>query len=253
MNHDKANFNIYQSLSTEFYDLDKPIAPVKELAFYLNYGLQANGPILEPMCGSGRFLIPFIEAGLDICGFDASIAMLNVLRDRCCAKNIDPNVWQGFLQDLNQVEKYGLVFIPSGSFSLITNQSQIELSLKKIHSSLLPGGLFVFEIETALTSFGQTNTWRGLVETRNDGKFIVASFLDLPSRNNIASSICKYELVDGHTLLKTEIESMQLRLYEKEEILSLLKIAGFSEVNIINNFGHSNVKDNEVMVFECKK
>ena len=56
----------YKSLCTQFYDIDKPTAPQKELDFYLRYARRARGPILEPMCGSGRFLVPIAQSGFDI-------------------------------------------------------------------------------------------------------------------------------------------------------------------------------------------
>ena len=47
----------YLNLCTEYYDLDKPEAPTDALQFYLKYADEAHGPILEPMCGTGRFLV----------------------------------------------------------------------------------------------------------------------------------------------------------------------------------------------------
>ena len=52
----------YGKLCTQFYDLDKPTAPPEALAFYLKHARQANGAVLEAMCGSGRFLIPMTQA-----------------------------------------------------------------------------------------------------------------------------------------------------------------------------------------------
>lgn len=45
----------YQSLCTQYYDLDKPEAPQDILEYYAAYAAQVKGPILEPMSGSGRF------------------------------------------------------------------------------------------------------------------------------------------------------------------------------------------------------
>jgi len=53
----------YGSLCTEFYDLDKPSAPADALAFYVERARKAGGRVLEPMCGSGRFLLPMSLAG----------------------------------------------------------------------------------------------------------------------------------------------------------------------------------------------
>jgi 2-polyprenyl-3-methyl-5-hydroxy-6-metoxy-1,4-benzoquinol methylase len=60
------------NLCTQFYELDKPSAPENELNFYIEYVKNGNWPIFEPMCGTGCFLIPMLERGLDIKGSDAS-------------------------------------------------------------------------------------------------------------------------------------------------------------------------------------
>ena len=62
----------YLSLCTQYYDFDKPDAPDDACAFYLQYANRIGGKVLESMCGSGRFLIPIMELGYDIEGFDAS-------------------------------------------------------------------------------------------------------------------------------------------------------------------------------------
>ena len=45
----------YGKLCTEFYDLSKPEAPADALEFYLRHLDNTDGPVLEPMCGSGRW------------------------------------------------------------------------------------------------------------------------------------------------------------------------------------------------------
>ncbi len=66
----------YGNLCTEFYDLDKPNAPPDALDFYTLKARAAGGRILEPMCGSGRFLVPMIRAGLVVDGTDSSRPMI---------------------------------------------------------------------------------------------------------------------------------------------------------------------------------
>ena len=70
-------------LCNEAYNIDKPNAPEDALSFYLQYAEQAHGPILEPMCGSGRFPIPLLQRGFIIDGADASPDMLRACRNHC--------------------------------------------------------------------------------------------------------------------------------------------------------------------------
>ena len=77
----KDGVNHYGSLCTELYERLHARAPEDELAFYLSYA-RPGQRILEPLCGSGRFLVPFLERGLDIRGMDASEEMLSRLREK---------------------------------------------------------------------------------------------------------------------------------------------------------------------------
>ena len=84
---------------------------------------------------------------------------------------------------------------------------------------------------------------------------IFVNFLDLPLKNNVGSSICRYELVDGNTIVKTEIEIIKVRLYEPKNLYDTLTEVGFTEVKIVKAFNHNKSPDpdDEVIVYECRK
>ena len=94
----------YLSLCTEVYDLSKPNPPEDAYAFYRDYVIKTNGPVLEPMCGTGGFLLPLIEEGFNVHGFDASDQMLESLYTKAKAQNLEPTVWKGFVEDLPQLQ-----------------------------------------------------------------------------------------------------------------------------------------------------
>lgn len=77
----KMKQNYYGSLCTELYELLHKEAPRDELDFYLSYA-EKDKKILEVMCGSGRFLVPFMDRGFDICGIDLSGHMLEQLKKK---------------------------------------------------------------------------------------------------------------------------------------------------------------------------
>lgn len=63
------------------YEILHTKAPKNELDFYLSYANKKD-KILELMCGSGRFLLPFIESGFDVSGVDNSTSMLEKLKEK---------------------------------------------------------------------------------------------------------------------------------------------------------------------------
>ena len=78
----KSTKNYYGSLCTEMYEILHEKAPQDELNFYLSYA-EKGKKILEPLCGSGRFLIPFMERGFDICGMLSMLIFWSILQHNC--------------------------------------------------------------------------------------------------------------------------------------------------------------------------
>ncbi|MBD2534993.1 class I SAM-dependent methyltransferase [Nostoc flagelliforme FACHB-838] len=73
----------YGALCTEVYDISKPIGgQYPDVPYYIKHLSKIGGRILEVMVGTGRLLIPLLEAGLNVEGIDASPDML-----ACCRKH----------------------------------------------------------------------------------------------------------------------------------------------------------------------
>lgn len=258
MDHNKINKNdktldTYLALCTEVYDLSKPHPPEDAYAFYRDYAIKANGPILEPMCGTGRFLLPLLEEGFNVHGFDASDHMLETLHTKAIAKHLNPTVWKGLLEDLNHPEKYNLIFIPSGSFCLIIDPAQVEKSLQAIYNHLNADGVLLFEAET-LQAVPEQDVWRSSVWPKANGQTIISS--DLTTlQDDICTSLCKYELMEAEKIVHTEIEELRVRIYEQDRLLEILKSAGFKRIRTTKAFDQSLQPSNqdESIVYECKK
>ncbi len=251
----KKSLGTYLSLCTEYYELDKPVAPKESFDFFLSYVKASKGPILEPMCGTGRFLIPFLEAGYQVDGIDASPHMLKKLYQKCESKNLKPNVHQAFLQDIEQGRQYDLIYIPCGSFGLITDLNQAKICLRKIWEHLDEGGIFVCEVETK--NFISTNFGSQVRSTKTmaDGKKIIFNLWPRPFENNIDTMLCHYELLDKDCLLQEETELFQVRLYDHSHFQGLLQEAGFSNIRMLKAFdkGKEPNPQDETVIYECTK
>jgi SAM-dependent methyltransferase len=243
----------YFGLCTEVYELSKPNAPSDAYAFYREYARAASGPILEPMCGTGRFLLPLLEEGFNVHGFDASSSMLAKLYEKAKTKKLEPNVWHGFAEDLNRPEKYKLIFIPSGSFCLMIDLEEVKTALKKFYDHLNNGGIFLFEAET-LAAVPQLGSWRGSVWPKSNDQIIILSHL-ATMKDNICTSVCKYELGKENHVINTEIEELKVRIYEQDQLVAMLKAAGFQSIRILKAFNVTAQPDtqDESVLYECRK
>lgn len=134
--------NYYGSLCTELYELLHPTAPQEELDFYLSYAAPGQA-ILEALCGSGRFLVPFMERGFAIEGIDLSAEMLAKLRH----KAPDAKVYCCDIQTFAPGKVYDYIFITSGSVSLFTDPAHCRDILQRLRQLLAPNGVLVFAVD----------------------------------------------------------------------------------------------------------
>lgn len=246
---------IYGKLCTEVYDITKPQVPKDALEFYLRHLESAVEPVLEPMCGSGRFLIPFLELGIDIDGADASPDMLRACREHCKRKGLRAVLYKQFLQELSLPRQYGFIFIPAASFGLIVDRQAAKDSLKRLYDHLLPDGKLVLEVETPRAQPKTPGKWDGLWVTRPDGaKIVLSSLPTYDSEEQVRRDIHRYELFRNGHLVETELEYFALRFYERDEFEQLLKASGFRNIRATKVYGDAEPYIEETTIaFECKK
>ena len=243
----------YLDLCTQVYELSKSTVPEDDYNFYKSYACEAKGSIFEPMCGTGRFLLPLMKDGYKIEGSDASKHMLSVLREKAVKMEIKPEIWQGYANEIPNDKLYSLILIPSGSFGLITDPDEITATLKSFYDHLDDGGIIVFEAETK-HAVPQLGIWRGSRWKRADGKMIILSSC-ASMDDDICSSIAKYELIDGSKIIQTEIEEYKIKIHGAIELLRSLKDIGFKEVKTVKAFDRNAAPDEnaESIVYECIK
>lgn len=247
----------YGTLCTLYYDLDISKDNQEEFDFYERYVQEADGPILEPMCGTGRFLLRFLKAGYAIDGFDASHAMLKTLFKRAIEYNVQPNVWQEFVQDLKVKERYALAFIPVGSFNLIVDVQEAVRSLKALHQSLKSGGKLVFEVMTTrFLGRQEVYVWSHTALLCPDGKKIALATMHQSPEGAVQKTLCRYALFDQNDVaLCVEDETYELRFYDVNGMDQLLKKTGFKNIKHIKAFKYGKQADlsDEIIMYECTK
>ena len=135
----------YGALATEVYDLDKPIGhSLGDVEYYTCLLAQVSGPILEPATGTGRILIPLLEAGHEVDGLDSSAEMLAVCRQHCRDRSLDPILREADMTIFVHLAAYEAVIIPAGSIALLDGRKATLQALTCFRDSLVPGGrLFV--------------------------------------------------------------------------------------------------------------
>ncbi len=246
----------YGSLATQFYELDKPTAPPDALDFYAEYARELGGPIHEPMCGTGRFLLPLLAEGLDISGSDTSSHMLAACARRGAQLGLRPPLAQQAVEQLGCAVPPRLVMIPSGSFGLLIEDELARKALRRLHEVLAPGGVLLVEAERLFPAPPEmSGTWGGRWVERADGAKLVFSWLSQYSgAANVTSTLHRYELVEAGRLVATEYEEFRVRSYAIDEFRRMLAEAGFVGIEPLKPYARQAAEaDDDAIVFFARK
>lgn len=223
--------NGYQRLSAWAYDLDKPIGrSFGDLEFLLKRLAGCSGPILEPAVGNGRVLIPLLEAGLVVEGFDASEEMLARCRAHCRARGLSPRLDMMRFEDFHYDYAFTAIIVPAGSFELIDDFATAMAVLRRMHEHLMPGGRLIIDLDPVAWFFGDDREiyrW-----TTADGGELTeqaqATEIDHLRQRIVTPLLYEYRR-DGK-LVESQTDLLALRWWGVDEFTLALGAAGFSNI-----------------------
>jgi len=219
----------YGTLATEIYEIDKPIGhSFGDVEYYAGLLAGISGRILEPAVGTGRILIPLLEAGHEVEGLDTSPQMLAVCRQHCRDRGLDPVLREADMTAFVRAGAYQAVIIPAGSFELLDGTPAAQQALARFHESLAPGGRLVVDIDPPQLIAGPEpfRFWR-----REDFLWtlqVMHAWYD--SDANQTTRLLRYEKWRDGGLLATELQWFRLQHWSAREFEGLLAGAGFADI-----------------------
>lgn len=223
---------MYQTLCTEFYDIDKRFAEADEVNFYKQF-LDKNKLILEPMCGSGRLLIPLMQEGYQIHGVDNSAPMLENCKNRAAEAELEPVLFEESIETMQLPQKYHLMLIPLGSFQLLYPRSTAFNTLQNLKKHLHVGGRLILDLFVPWDALYKDNEEEFTVKevATPDGGIIEHKS---HNRANKYKQYCHcdstYTKIVNDKVVANEQEEMYLCWYYRYEMELILEKYGFKNI-----------------------
>lgn len=115
-----------------------------EIEFYQHQIETYGQPALDAGCGTGRLLIPFLRAGLDVDGCDVSGDMLHHCREAAEKEGLSTRLDRQALHELDLPRQYQTIIV-CGVFGIGVSRAQDFIALQRFYQHLLPGGVLVLE------------------------------------------------------------------------------------------------------------
>jgi SAM-dependent methyltransferase len=250
---------------SEFNDDFRP----HEVAYFRRY-LEAGGePALDVACGTGRLLLPYLRARLDVDGCDVSADMIALCRAKAAREGLAPTLFVQAMHELEPPRRYRTLFV-CGAFGLGSTRAQDLEALRRFHGCLEPGGTVVLDIEVPYADASQWRFWlrderrrlpEAAVPLRERRQASDGSELALGSRLLELDPLTQRATLEIHAerwrdgaLEAAEDRRLTVGLYFPNELVLMLERAGFVDVAVEGDHtGREPTSDDEFLVLVGRK
>jgi SAM-dependent methyltransferase len=127
-----------------------------EISYFQRFIEDHGEPALDVACGTGRLLLPWLRAGLDVDGCDVSSDMLALCRERAEEEGLSPPLYAQAMHELQLPRHYRTVVV-CGGFGLGSTRAQDLAALQRFYDLLEPGGLLLLDNEAP---YNGSRLWR---------------------------------------------------------------------------------------------
>lgn len=236
--HDKQFVQFYEEIDNQRSE---------DLKFYLSAAYAANGPVLDAGCGSGRILLPALQLGCDVRGFDNSEAMLDQLRTKASQEGLKPNVRLHDLEHFRATPgKFHLIIVAFNTFlHLLDQRSQITF-LERCYKSLAPKGKLMLDIINpatfAITS-GEGKSFEGTVENINGKKTSIWRWFESDAVTQCSTYHREYRTPQANGKDKIYRSDITFRWTYPSEMSLLLRLAGFRKMEVFGDYDYGTFTD----------
>jgi len=245
------------------------INEAREIPFFLQEIARHGQPVLDVACGTGRVLLPLLRAGIDIDGNDISADMLHFCRVKASKEGFHPNLYNQPMHALAIPRKYRTIYI-CDSYGLAGSREKDLETLRKCYALLEDGGALLLNIQAEYTEREAWELWlkekREALppawEERSDGRiasdgsehFGQFRFLAFdPLEQSFTRQVHLEKWTNGE-LTASEEYTLRGIIYFKNELLLMLKVAGFREISVRGDYtDQPATADNIVLIFTAIK
>ncbi|HEY1928079.1 MAG TPA: methyltransferase domain-containing protein [Caulobacteraceae bacterium] len=206
---------------------------------------EGGGPALDVGCGTGRLLLDYLAAGLDVDGVDDSPEMLALCRAKAKAAGLDvtARLHCAQMQALALPRRYATIFVPSLAILLLPAPGEIERALNAFRAHLLEGGRLALSFRAFRMWDGPgpapaddewSDWWVDAEAARADGA-VVRRWTRFRSHDaqQLVDEVFRYEVIRDGVVVRSELQghTPTLRWYSLEQAMSLVEAAGFTDLS----------------------
>lgn len=203
--------------------------------------------VLDLACGTGSLTRELAQRGYEMIGVDLSPEMLAEAAEK--NRGVGPIEPIFLCQSMDRLDLYGTIdacVCCLDSINYVTDPKKLQKAFQRVHLFLMPGGLFLFDINTA----EKLEALDGQVFLDETEDAYCVWRADFSKRSKICSYYMDiFQLEPSSGLWERGEELHRERAYSVEELTSMLKQAGFQDIHTYGELKMRAPKPEEQRIF----
>jgi ubiquinone/menaquinone biosynthesis C-methylase UbiE len=192
--------------------------------------LRPGAKILDLCCGQGRHAVPLARAGYQMTGLDRSAFMLARAQEAAGEAGVGVEWVQGDMRELPWREQFDACVNLFTSFGYFEKEEENQQVLVQVRNALKPGGVLLLDVSNR--DYYLLRLWPKAWRRQGQAFVLEETSFD-PITCRFTASFTWVE--DG----REETLSHWVRHYTAPELVSMLRCAGFSSMDIYGGFDGS--------------
>jgi len=219
-----------------------------DIPYYAGVAANAQGPVLELACGTGRLTIPMAQVGADVVGVDVMESMI----EQANAKKVQlfpaeqerVEFLVGDMRSLRLNRKFKAVIIGFNTLMHLIDDKDMADTLETVREHLDDDGKFFLDLNVPLPSLSLSQDPEAridpeqMIDPRDGRRFVVTENNQYDARQQIQLLKFFYQEVDqdGKKVGDEFSHTLRLRVIYPRELDLWLKNAGFEIVEDWDDF-----------------
>lgn len=242
-----SEFSEYALLS-EYYDRFTDDVPYERWADYFEQVFEKYNSrphtVLDLACGTGSLTRILAERGYEMIGVDLSEDMLMVAMENCA--DLEENRPIFLNQSMDALDLYGTIdacVCCLDSVNYVTDPEVLREAFRRVQMFLIPGGLFLFDINTRAKLEGISG--QSFVREDEDVFCVWQAIVE--------GDLCRYEFdifeLNEDGAWNRYQEHHAERIYEPDELVAMLEDAGFCDIRVCGELSQDAPREGEQRIF----
>lgn len=207
--------------------------------------------VLDCGCGTGMYSIPLAKRRYKVTGVDINTNMLEVAKIKAEDQKLKLNFHHQDIRKLSFFEEFDATICMNSTLNYIISTEDVIKTLKGFYNSLKSGGILYIDIFNFLIYYRYN--FKPVLLMKNKPESLSISKI-LINETNSTSSYRRIGIIDEKKeKLRGYVEDFNYRIYTKNDMVALLKKAGFKDIHFFVRTTEDKLLTPSRFVFVCKK